>query len=134
MTRYGMVAGNGKFPFLVLEAARTQGHDVVVAAIKEETFPDISEHSKHVEWMGIGQLGRLIKYFKREGVTHAMIGRGKARSDIQRRNSRLANDQSFNQPGAKKHRFIDRRGSPRTGKRRDSIYRLHYVSTAAFIA
>jgi|SRR5882724_771133 len=73
MTRYGLVAGNGKFPFLVLDAARSQGLDLVVAAIKEETFPEIIEHSSHIEWMSIGQLGRLIKYFKREGVTHAMM-------------------------------------------------------------
>ena len=73
MTRYGLVAGNGKFPFLVLDAARSQGLDIVVAAIKEETFPEIAQHSSQIEWMSIGQLGRLIKYFKREGVTHAMM-------------------------------------------------------------
>jgi len=71
--RYGLVAGNGRFPFLVLDAARSQGLDLVVAAIKEETFPEIEQHTSHIEWMGLGQLGRLIKYFKREGVTHAMM-------------------------------------------------------------
>src|SRR5581483_8183749 len=70
---FGLVAGNGKFPFLVLDAARSQGHDMVVAAIKEETFPEIEKYTSRIEWMGIGQLGRLIKYFKREGVTHAMM-------------------------------------------------------------
>ena len=44
MTRLGLIAGNGKFPFLVLDAARAQGYDVVVAAIKEETFPEIESH------------------------------------------------------------------------------------------
>jgi UDP-2,3-diacylglucosamine hydrolase len=39
--KLGIIAGNGRFPFLVLEAARAQGHDVVIAAIKEETFPEI---------------------------------------------------------------------------------------------
>src|ERR1044071_7493180 len=71
--KYGLIAGNGRFPFLVLNAARSQGIEMVVAAIKEETFPEISEHTSAVEWMGIGQLGRLIKFFKQQGVTHAIM-------------------------------------------------------------
>jgi DUF1009 family protein len=71
--RYGLIAGNGKFPFLVLEAARSQGIDMVVAAIKEETFPDIEQHAKTVHWMSLGQLGKLIKTFKSEGVDHAIM-------------------------------------------------------------
>ena len=66
--RYGLIAGNGKFPFLVLEAARSQGIDMVVAAIKEETFPEIEQHANTVHWMSLGQLGKLIKTFKAEGV------------------------------------------------------------------
>jgi UDP-2,3-diacylglucosamine hydrolase len=72
-SRYGLIAGNGKFPFLVLEAARTQGIDMVVAAIKEETFPEIDQHAKTVHWMSLGQLGKLIKTFKSEGVNHAVM-------------------------------------------------------------
>jgi DUF1009 family protein len=72
-SRYGLIAGNGKFPFLVLEAARTQGIDMVVAAIKEETFPEIEQHAKTVHWMSLGQLGKLIKTFKAEGVNHAVM-------------------------------------------------------------
>ncbi|MEW6733149.1 MAG: UDP-2,3-diacylglucosamine diphosphatase LpxI [Acidobacteriota bacterium] len=71
--KYGLIAGNGRFPFLVLEAARTQGVEMVVAAIKEETFPEIAAQASTIEWMGIGQLGRLIKFFKRQGVTHALM-------------------------------------------------------------
>jgi len=71
--KYGLVAGNGRFPFLVLEAAKAQGIEMVVAAIKEETFPEIVKHASKIEWMGVGQLGKLIKYFKREGVTHALM-------------------------------------------------------------
>ncbi|MBI4854455.1 MAG: UDP-2,3-diacylglucosamine diphosphatase LpxI [Acidobacteria bacterium] len=71
--KYGLLAGNGRFPFLVLDAARSQGVEMVVAAIKEETFPDLSKHAKTIEWMGIGQLGKLINFFKREGVTHALM-------------------------------------------------------------
>jgi UDP-2,3-diacylglucosamine hydrolase len=71
--RYGLIAGNGKFPFLVLEAARSQGIDMVVAAIKEETFPEIEQHAKTVHWMSLGQLGKLIKTFKSEGVNRAIM-------------------------------------------------------------
>ena len=71
--RYGLIAGNGKFPFLVLEAARSQGIEMVVAAIKEETFPEIEHHAKTVHWMSLGQLGKLIKTFKAEGVNQAIM-------------------------------------------------------------
>ena len=72
-SKYGLIAGNGKFPFLVLEAARSQGIEMVVAAIKEETFPEIEKHAKTVHWMSLGQLGKLIKTFKAEGVSDAIM-------------------------------------------------------------
>ena len=71
--RYGLIAGNGKFPFLVLEAARTRGIEMVVAAIKEETSPDIEQRARTVHWLSLGQLGKLIKTFKAEGVTKAIM-------------------------------------------------------------
>ena len=71
--KYGVIAGNGRFPFLVLDGAREQGIEIVVAAIKEETAPEIESRSELVEWMGVGQLGRLIRFFKREQVTHAIM-------------------------------------------------------------
>ena len=71
--RYGLIAGNGRFPFLVLEAARSQGIEMVVAAIKEETSPDIERQAKTVFWLSLGQLGKLIKTFKAEGVTQAIM-------------------------------------------------------------
>ena len=71
--KYGLIAGNGKFPFLVLEAARSRGIDMVVAAIKEETFPEIEQHANTVHWMSLGQLGKLIKTFKAEGVSQAVM-------------------------------------------------------------
>ncbi len=72
-SRVGLIAGNGRFPFLVLEAARSQGIDMVVAAIKEETFPEIEDESENVHWMSLGQLGKLIKTFKSEGVSQAVM-------------------------------------------------------------
>jgi hypothetical protein len=71
--KYGLIAGNGQFPFLVLEEARRSGVEMVVAAIKEEAACEIEEHCPRVEWMGVGQLGRLIRFFKEQNVTHAVM-------------------------------------------------------------
>src|ERR1700730_12027165 len=72
--RIGLIAGNGRFPFLVLDAARAQGFDVVIAAIKEEAFPDIESHgAKAVHWLSLGELSKLIETFQKEGVTKAVM-------------------------------------------------------------
>jgi len=72
--KLGLIAGNGRFPFLVLDAARAQGYDVVVAAIKEETFPEIESHgASSVHWLSLGELSKLIETFQREGVTRAVM-------------------------------------------------------------
>src|SRR5215470_14848585 len=71
--RLGLIAGNGKFPLLVLEAARAQGYDVVVAAIKEETFPEIESHGAAVHWLSLGELSKLIETFQQAGVHRAVM-------------------------------------------------------------
>lgn len=72
--RLGLIAGNGSFPLLLLDAARARGAEVIVAAIKEETFPEIERRgAKAVHWMSLGELSKLIDTFKREGVTHAIM-------------------------------------------------------------
>jgi DUF1009 family protein len=71
--KYGLIAGNGRFPFLVLEGARAQGVEMVIAAIKEETSAEIEQQDAMFEWVSVGQLGRLIRFFKREEVTHAIM-------------------------------------------------------------
>jgi hypothetical protein len=74
MTRLGLIAGNGKFPFLVLDAARAQGYEVVVAAIREETLPEIeSKGAASVHWVSLGELSKLIDTFKAAGVTRAVM-------------------------------------------------------------
>src|SRR5437588_2961674 len=74
MQRIGLIAGNGKFPFLVLEAARAQGYEVVVAAIREETSPEIESYGgSAVHWLSLGELSKLIETFKREGVHRAIM-------------------------------------------------------------
>jgi DUF1009 family protein len=72
--RIGIIAGNGSFPLLVLDAARAQGFDVIVAAIQEEAFPEIEAHgATAVHWLSLGQLSRLIETFQREGVRRAIM-------------------------------------------------------------
>jgi DUF1009 family protein len=72
--RIGLIAGNGTFPLLVLDAARAQGFDVVVAAIKEEASPEIERHgAAAVHWLSLGELSRLIETFQREGVRRAIM-------------------------------------------------------------
>ena len=71
--KYGLIAGNGHFPFLVLQSAQEQGLDVVVAAIKEETFPEIESCGYPVHWLGLGELGKLIRLFRNSGVRKAMM-------------------------------------------------------------
>src|SRR5450432_30612 len=72
--RIGLIAGNGSFPLLVLDAARAQGFDVIVAAIKEEAAPEIEQHgATAVHWLSLGELSKLIETFQREGVNRAII-------------------------------------------------------------
>jgi UDP-2,3-diacylglucosamine hydrolase len=74
----GLIAGNGRFPFLLLDAARAHGHSVVVAAIKEETDPEMdaraaSDSAITVHWLSLGELSRLIETFQKAGVTQAVM-------------------------------------------------------------
>jgi len=75
--RLGLIAGNGRFPFLVLDAARAAGHDVSVVAIKEEAFPDLAEAARRAsaafDWVSLGQLGTCIKLLKAAGVSQAVM-------------------------------------------------------------
>jgi UDP-2,3-diacylglucosamine hydrolase len=72
--RIGLIAGNGTFPLLVLDAARAQGFDVIVAAIKEEAFPEIEQHgAAAVHWLSLGEMSKLIETFQREGVSRAIM-------------------------------------------------------------
>jgi DUF1009 family protein len=76
--RLGLIAGNGRFPFLVLDAARGAGHDVTVIAIKEEAFPDLADAAARapaaaLHWVSLGQLGACITLLKAAGVTQAVM-------------------------------------------------------------
>jgi len=76
--KLGLIAGNGRFPFLLLDAARAEGLTVVVAAIKEETDAEIDRRAETdpdvtVHWLSLGELSRLIETFKKEGVEKAVM-------------------------------------------------------------
>src|SRR5437867_6063129 len=71
--KLGLIAGNGKFPFLVIEGARKAGKQVAVAAIREETDPEIEGLADSLTWVGIGQLGKMLRFFKDEGVKQAIM-------------------------------------------------------------
>jgi DUF1009 family protein len=73
LEKIGLIAGNGRFPFLVADSARSQNVQLVIAAIREETFPEIESCGYPVHWLGIGQLGKMIRIFKENGVTAAIM-------------------------------------------------------------
>jgi DUF1009 family protein len=78
MQRLGLIAGNGRFPFLLLDAARAHNLTVIVAAINEETDPEINARAAadpgiRVHWLSLGELSRLIETFQAEGVTRAVM-------------------------------------------------------------
>jgi DUF1009 family protein len=71
--RYGLIAGNGRFPLLALESARRLGHEVTVVAIQEEAASDLEALAPECHWISLGQLSRLIEILKREGITEVIM-------------------------------------------------------------
>ncbi|HEV8385390.1 MAG TPA: hypothetical protein VGQ11_11010, partial [Candidatus Acidoferrales bacterium] len=70
---WALIAGNGKFPFLVLEGARSQGIQMIVVAIKEEAFPELESVATRLHWVSLGDLGGTIDLLKKERVTRAVM-------------------------------------------------------------
>jgi hypothetical protein len=71
--KYGLIAGNGRFPILALETARSLGHEVVVLAIREEAAPEIEPLAAKCHWLSLGQLSRLIEILKEEGIAEVVM-------------------------------------------------------------
>jgi DUF1009 family protein len=75
--KLGIIAGNGRFPFLVLDAARSQGRDVTVFALKEEAFKEIDQAAANahapVHWISIGELGKFLQLLKENHITQALM-------------------------------------------------------------
>lgn len=72
-TNWGLIAGNGRFPFLVLEGARSQGIEMAVIALKEEASPELEKAAKRVHWVSLGELSKTIELMHQEGVTQAVM-------------------------------------------------------------
>ena len=70
---WGLIAGNGRFPFLVLEGARSQGIDMAVIAIKEEADPELAKLAPRLHWVSLGELSKTIDLLRQEGVTQAVM-------------------------------------------------------------
>jgi hypothetical protein len=73
MSKYGMIAGNGRFPLLALETARKLGDEVVAIGIKEEASPEIEGLAARCHWISLGQLSKLIEILKQEGITQVIM-------------------------------------------------------------
>jgi DUF1009 family protein len=77
MSRIGLIAGNGRFPFLVLDAARRLGHDVTIVAIKDEAWPDLESAAAaqraSFNWVSLGHLGKCIAILKGDGISKAVM-------------------------------------------------------------
>ena len=71
--KWGLIAGNGRFPFLVLEAARSQGIEMTVIALREEASPELETHSQRLHWVSLGELSRTLDLLHQEGVTRAVM-------------------------------------------------------------
>lgn len=71
--RWGLIAGNGRFPFLVLEGARSQHIEMAVLAIREEAAPELEKIAPRLHWVGLGELGRALELLHQERVTHAVM-------------------------------------------------------------
>src|SRR5438046_6064400 len=70
---WGLIAGNGRFPVLVLEGGRSQGIEMVVIAIKEEAAPELEAQTKRLHWVSLGELSKTIDLLHKEGVTQAVM-------------------------------------------------------------
>jgi len=70
---WGLIAGNGRFPFLVLEGARSQGIEMAVIALKEEASPELEKAAKRLHWVSLGELSKAIELMQREGVRRAVM-------------------------------------------------------------
>src|SRR2546430_17165006 len=72
-TGWGLIAGNGRFPFLVLEGARSQGIEMAVIALKEEASVELGKIAKRLHWVSLGELSKTIDLMHQEGVKQAVM-------------------------------------------------------------
>ena len=85
MQRLGLIAGNGRFPFLLADNARKQGVEVVAVALEDEASPELEQHVAKLHWASIAKLGRVIKLLKDEGITQAVMAGGVTKAKLYQR-------------------------------------------------
>src|SRR5260370_15723779 len=73
LSGWGLIAGNGRFPFLVLEGARSQGIEMAVIALREEASPHLEKAARRLHWVGLGELSKTIELMHKEGVNRARM-------------------------------------------------------------
>ncbi|HEX2715060.1 MAG TPA: hypothetical protein VHM88_22970, partial [Candidatus Acidoferrales bacterium] len=71
--RWGLIAGNGRFPFLVLEGARSQGIEMAVIALREEASPELERVASRLYWVSLGELGKALELLHQEHVNKAVM-------------------------------------------------------------
>ena len=129
---WGLIAGNGDFPFLVLEGARSRGIEMAVIAIREEASPALERAAKRLHWVSLGELSRGIELLHQEGVKHAVMAgqvkHNKIFSSI-RPDWRLAKLAFF--AAREKYGLADRRRRSRAGRRRNRAGGFDEISRAA---
>ena len=135
--RIGLIAGNGRFPFLALEGARRLGHDVTIVAIREETSPAleaaaIGDPPADIHWISLGQLGQCITILRDAGVTRAvMAGTGQAHQALRRDHPGPDPAEGTAAPEHQEHRCADHGGGGGAGRPRHRLGELHRLPAAA---
>ena len=120
---WGLIAGNGRFPFLVLEGARSQGIEMAVIALKEEASPELEKIAKRLHWVSLGELSKAITLMQQEGVNRAvMAGPGKAQQDFQRHPAGLEIGQAVVFVAKEEYGLADWSGGESVSKRKESSW------------
>ena len=129
--RYALIAGNGRFPFLVLEAARTSGRPMLVAAIRQEADPDLERLAAGFHWIGLGELSRLIDLLKSQGISSRRHGRpGEAHANLLLHPPGLAAAEAAGIALKEEHRRAAGRRGRSASPGRNYVAGLHYVPEA----
>ena len=82
MEKIGLIAGNGRFPILFAKGAQAKKIPVIAVGIEGETSPEIEQYVEQLHWIGVAQIGKLIKIFKREQVTRAVMAGGLTKTNM----------------------------------------------------
>ena len=129
---WGLIAGNGDFPFLVLEGARSRGIEMAVIAIREEASPALERAAKRFHWISLGELSRGIELTASRGSEARRDGRaGEAQQNFQLDSSGLASGETAVFASGEKHGLADRSRRPRASGRRHRARGFDEVSRAA---